>query len=58
MQRRARAKAREMMAVCRKAVDDGSSSLPLKQLYDEIIGSTNCVEGARALRSPRVANFS
>jgi hypothetical protein len=56
--RRVRAKAREMMAACRKAVGDGgSSSLTLKRLCNEIIGSTNCVEGTRAPRSPRVANF-
>jgi hypothetical protein len=51
--RRARAKAREMMAACKKAVGDSeSSSLTLKRLYDEIIGSTNCMEGTKALQSP------
>jgi hypothetical protein len=37
--RRTRAKARDMMAVCRRAVGDGGSSvLTLKRLCDEIIG--------------------
>jgi hypothetical protein len=37
--RRARAKARDMMAVCRRAIGDGgSSALMLKRLCNEIIG--------------------